>query len=118
MSFCVVCNIELNISNAYYRGKKENRLTSHCKKCFNKYCSNRWKERKRKIVEEKGSICADCKCQYHYSVYEFHHLDPSQKEFSWSKAKTLTEEKMKKELDKCIMLCANCHRLRHWGNQI
>ena len=45
-------------------------------------------------------------------VYDFHHRDPSQKDFSISKnAKSF--EKCKQELDKCDLLCANCHRLRH-----
>lgn len=113
MSNCTDCKIEISSINAYKKNDK-NELNSRCKKCFNKYCAERWKKRKQIIIEERDGICYDCKCSFHYSIFEFHHLEPSQKEFNWSTAKKLTEEKMRKELEKCVMLCANCHRLRHW----
>ena len=46
----------------------------------------------------------------------FHHLDPNQKDFSiGSKGYTRSFDKVKKELDKCICVCANCHREIHAG---
>ena len=112
MAICTDCKIEINKQNSYK--KAENNLNSRCKRCFNKYCAERWKKRKQIIIEERGGVCFDCKCSFHYSVFEFHHLDPLQKEFNWSRARKLTENKMRKEVEKCVMLCANCHRLRHW----
>ena len=47
------------------------------------------------------------------SALEFHHLDPKEKDFSIStNIKSL--DLIKKELDKCILLCANCHREEHF----
>mgnify|MGYP003431129005 FL=1 len=47
---------------------------------------------------------------------EFHHLDPEQKDFGIAaKGYTRSWEKVKEELDKCIMVCANCHREIHDG---
>jgi formate-dependent nitrite reductase cytochrome c552 subunit len=45
---------------------------------------------------------------------EFHHLEPSEKDFGiGSKGHTRSFEKIKLELDKCNLLCANCHREEH-----
>ena len=41
---------------------------------------------------------------------QFHHIDPNKKDFALSRTKTVIfDDKTKKELDKCILLCANCH---------
>jgi hypothetical protein len=43
---------------------------------------------------------------------EFHHLDPNEKDFSIG-GKSWSLERLKKEVDKCILICANCHRELH-----
>jgi hypothetical protein len=71
------------------------------------------------LIKYKGGKCVDCGYEGNISVLEFHHKDHTQKEFgigdgikSW--------ETMKKEVDKCELLCSNCHRIRHselyWTN--
>ena len=45
---------------------------------------------------------------------QFHHLDPTQKDFGIS-GTTKSFEKLKPELDKCVLLCANCHGEVHEG---
>lgn len=45
---------------------------------------------------------------------EFHHIDPREKDFTISKRMT-TFEAIRKELDKCALVCANCHREIHDG---
>lgn len=47
------------------------------------------------------------------SAMEFHHINPLEKDFSISSNINMSYEKIKKELDKCILLCANCHREIH-----
>lgn len=50
----------------------------------------------------------------YYGVLEFHHKDTDKKDFAISKARlTAFNENVKKELDKCLCLCANCHREEH-----
>ena len=112
MKHCNKCNTTKPDSE-FYKRKTEKRLQNLCKACFNKYCTNRWIELKKQTVVEFGNICADCKQTFHYAVFEFHHLDPNQKDSSWQQLRLKSNEKRKKELEKCIMLCANCHRLRH-----
>ena len=88
----------------------------YCKKCFNARCQQRWIKRKLEAIAYKGSQCADCQLYLsnsHYAVFEFHHLDPTQKDVDWSKLRLGSSTKLYQELEKCILLCANCHRIRH-----
>jgi predicted Zn-ribbon and HTH transcriptional regulator len=84
----------------------------HCKKCHSKRTHNRLKETKRKAVEYLGGRCQKCGYDKYLGALQFHHRDPLQKDpnlFStW-----LSFEKFKKELDKCDLLCANCHAEEH-----
>ena len=49
------------------------------------------------------------------SCYDFHHVDPSKKEFNLSglNSAKINWNKVKEELDKCLLLCSNCHRTEH-----
>lgn len=74
----------------------------------------RWKKNlKKSLVEYKGSKCEMCGYDRCIEALEFHHSDPSKKDFSIS-TKLFGIEKMKKEVDKCLLLCSNCHREKHY----
>ena len=66
----------------------------------------------------KGSLhCARCS-ENHIACMDFHHIDPADKEYSVSaliSSKMFT--KAYKEIKKCIVLCANCHRKEHYVQQ-
>ncbi len=47
------------------------------------------------------------------SVYDFHHSNPNEKEFRISQRLRRSWKELKKELDKCKLVCANCHRIIH-----
>lgn len=57
--------------------------------------------------------CGYCKCP---SVLEFNHKDPSTKEFPIS-SRLVSLKKYKIELEKCELLCSNCHREHHYANE-
>ena len=67
-------------------------------------------------IEYKGSKCCVCGYNKYFGALQFHHTNPQEKEFSLSK-KGLTRswDKIKIELDKCILVCANCHAEIHAG---
>lgn len=69
---------------------------------------------KAKAVEHFGNKCHDCGQTYPQCVYQFHHLDPKEKDVNPSKSFSRKSEKMWAELKKCVMLCANCHMIRHY----
>lgn len=61
-----------------------------------------------------------CPCgEAHIAALDFHHLDPSQKEIRITDAamRGWSIEKLKNEISKCIVLCANCHRKLHWNEK-
>jgi hypothetical protein len=77
------------------------------------YAVINWRKRtKIKLVEYKGGKCERCGYDKYPEVLEFHHKDPNEKDFSIS-GKSWSFERLKKEVDKCILLCANCHRETH-----
>ena len=70
--------------------------------------------RGKKYVDEfklkKG--CACCGYKEHASALDFDHLDPSKKTMSVSRMIALNFERLKAEINKCQVLCANCHRIK------
>lgn len=74
-----------------------------------------WRKRtKIKLVEYKGGKCQICDYNKSLNALHFHHLDPNEKDFSIS-GKSLSFEKLKSEVDKCILVCSNCHSEIHEG---
>lgn len=63
---------------------------------------------KNKLVEYKGGSCVKCGYNKSIQVLQFHHINPNEKDFTIS-GKSYSFEKMKNEVDKCILLCSNCH---------
>jgi hypothetical protein len=73
-----------------------------------------WKKRKKiELIEYKGGKCIKCGYNNCVEALEFHHRDPSQKDFSIS-SNSMGFERMKKEADKCDLVCSNCHREIHY----
>lgn len=71
---------------------------------------------RKKAVEYKGSQCEICGYNRYHGALDFHHIDESQKKFGISaKGITRSWNKIQTEIDKCILLCANCHRELHGG---
>jgi 5-methylcytosine-specific restriction endonuclease McrA len=74
-----------------------------------------WRKRtKIKLVEYKGGKCQKCGYNKSFNALHFHHLNPNEKDFSIS-GKSLSFEKLKNEVDKCILVCSNCHSEIHEG---
>lgn len=79
------------------------------------YVKQHRKHIKEELVKYKGGKCEICGYNKCINALEFHHLDPSIKDFTISdSSKHYTLDQMKKEVDKCILVCANCHREIHY----
>ena len=112
---CTSC-LEIKPITEFYKQTDRKNGTSYCKKCHNQYCITRWKNTKLRAIKAKGSQCQDCgikATENNYPIFDFHHRDPSTKEASWNKMRLWGESKRESELNKCDLLCSNCHRLRH-----
>ena len=80
--------------------------------------AQRRKEFKEWYINYKSNLkCSKCGFS-HPAALDFHHIDPTQKEFTLgASGKDVSKEKFLKEVDKCIVLCANCHRIHHYNEQ-
>jgi predicted HNH restriction endonuclease len=71
------------------------------------------REMARKLYGSRCNICGYDKCQ---RALSFHHIDPSKKNFTLSqKGLTRSWVKIQEEIEKCILVCANCHMEIHEG---
>lgn len=76
------------------------------------------KERRARLVNyvldiKKKSICIDCGNK-DYRVFDFHHIEDKLFNISDGARAGYSIKVINKELKKCIVLCSNCHRIRHW----
>jgi hypothetical protein len=77
--------------------------------------------KRRKVLKEQaivylGGKCCFCGYSRCNAALDFHHIDEKNKKFGLSKdGITRSWEKTKHELDKCVLVCANCHREIHAG---
>ena len=74
---------------------------------------NKRNERKAYFVEMKGNKCHDCGQTFPICCYDFHHLDESTKSFEIAPGLDREINILTEEVNKTIMLCSNCHRIRH-----
>lgn len=78
--------------------------------------SERRKKLRQMAREYKGGKCVICGYNKCSDALEFHHLDPKKKDFGLSvRGLTRSWKKIKKEIEKCVLICANCHREVHVG---
>lgn len=73
-------------------------------------------KRKFEYILKRGGKCECCGYNKNIAALDFHHTNPDQKEFQVD-MRTFSNhslEKLEKELEKCELLCANCHRERHY----
>lgn|SRR3990167_8159070 len=137
MKICSKCNERKSFTDFYVKDSKANRLHAQCKLCYKEhrktyyiqhYEKNQESYRKRaikfrtkvkdeyrnnlqKFLEDK--FCVDCG-ETDKVVFELDHIDPKLKSFSISQAVRLGHrwDKVLEELQKCQVLCANCHKRR------
>jgi DNA-binding CsgD family transcriptional regulator len=99
----------------YHVDKKITVHTEDEKKIANyKHVKNFRQKNKERAVNYKGGKCEKCGYNKCITALEFHHTDPKEKDFHISSNMNKAWDKVKKELDKCILVCSNCHREIHY----
>ena len=80
----------------------------------------RQRERRKELQDEftaykRTLSCADCNVSFedHPEWVDFHHPDPSVKDMAPSRLVRYSRKRLHAEVEKCVPLCANCHRTRH-----
>jgi hypothetical protein len=85
------------------------------KKCNSCHANSGRFDKKDRMIEYKGGRCQICGYNKCNRALTFHHLDPSKKDFNFAGSHIRKWEIIKGELDKCILLCQNCHNEVHAG---
>ena len=104
---------------------------SYCRPCQKEYSHEHYMKNRKKVrAQQKKRTkdliaflsewktkrgCSRCGYNEHPVALDFHHKDPDKKEFGLSAVsrKRIGLDRIKKEAKKCIILCANCHRIHH-----
>ena len=60
-----------------------------------------------------GGKCKKCGFSGHPSAFEFHHTDPTQKDFELGMVSNKSWKSIVEEIKKCVLLCSNCHKEEH-----
>ena len=134
MTVCTKCGVDKPEDEFSWKSQPKGIKHSHCKPCHRvirqKHYQNTAaktrtdtkayrKEIKSWMAEYKTSLsCSECGFS-HPAALDFHHTNPAEKEadpgamtaLGWAKSRIM------KELDKCIVLCANCHRIHHYNER-
>jgi hypothetical protein len=125
MKICSKCKQEKELDNFSNKGE-----SNWCKTCVREASRESYLRNKDKILnkskikdkentdrfnEFKSTLfCNKCK-ENRWYILDFHHIDPKEKEFNICNIKrTKNIDKLKKELEKCVVLCSNCHREFHY----
>lgn len=98
---------EISPTNFYGKNKSE------CKTCANRRSNTRIKSQKLRAITHMGGSCTRCGYDASPSALEFHHTIPAEKEYAWDEMRKMSWHKVLLELEKCILVCANCHREIH-----
>lgn len=112
---CKICNILIRSEktfcsyNCYSKGRSKRKAI---KPVGYERLKNFRTRLKQQSVDYKGGKCSLCGYNKCIKALEFHHTDPNQKDFVISGISKAFES-IKYELDKCILVCANCHREIH-----
>ena len=133
LKICTKCKEALPLDRFNKRSQDQSKYQSWCRSCKNNL-ETRWyhmsdankqrrafqvleriRNNKKKAVEYLGGKCYDCNGVFHPSVYDFHHRDPNEKEDHPEKTLHRSWDKILLEIEKCDLLCSNCHIFRHHG---
>ena len=78
----------------------------------------RWARKREYILSKKNVPCADCGGRFPTYCMDFHHIDEDTKPAMGHRSlknymKDLSIKRIDEEVSKCVVICANCHRIRH-----
>jgi hypothetical protein len=114
MKICSSCEKNLPVSDFYSNGfdyKKKRKYKPWCSACEYK----RQRARLDKVIIDHfgGARCQRCGYDKCFRALECHHLDSANKDMGIARMVTASKARLAKELAKCILVCANCHREIH-----
>lgn len=88
---------------------------SRCRSCRGRGQTRQHRRHKALAVAYKGGRCQVCGYNRCMAALDFHHLDPNAKDPNWRLMRNWSFERIRSELDKCMLVCRNCHAEIHFG---
>lgn len=130
--YCSSCEQDLPVTMFSKNRSRKDGLQSKCKECRKKSWKKEYSENidyykdKRRKQQKNGrdrykNYKMECSCEIcgesESCCLDFHHIDPSKKDIILSDKNVnfWSDERFKKELEKCMCVCSNCHRKLHAG---
>lgn len=132
MKECCICKETKSLDEFSWRNKAKGQKSKECKECHAKirakyyernksseisYVSQRRKELSKWLKEYKSNLKCNRCGEDHPATLEFHHINPAEKEVAISqviRVKGWSIDRIMEEVNKCEVLCCNCHRKEHW----
>ena len=112
---CPRCETE-KLKTEFYNRRNGKGNSVYCKLCSHTQTLERQRDFKQRCVDHKGGKCICCGYDKTNNALDFHHLNPSEKDFSISSARFTTfDNRVINELNKCALVCRNCHAEIHAG---
>ncbi len=107
------CKKEVKTENFHQRRGRAFSST-YCKPCTTEQTLERIRKLKSQMIDYKGGCCSRCGYDKYQGALEFHHINRKEKDFNPSHLKKYSfDDRIKSELDKCVLVCSNCHREIH-----
>lgn len=127
---CSKCHKEKPYDQFIKKTISKDGLGSYCKECNKVAVNKHYQEHKQEYIKraklqikkatewlreyKTGKTCSDCGVIYPPEVFDFDHKDPGNKRNTLSRLTSMGSiNSLKKEIEKCDLVCANCHRIRH-----
>jgi hypothetical protein len=133
MKRCSTCKEEKDELCFSWKNKAKGVLCTQCKICQRTYSKQHYQSNKqeyidrskrdakkvysklRELIHSLKLVCSRCD-ETHPAALDFHHTDPTQKDFEISSCGS--RKRVLAEINKCIVLCANCHRKLHYNLEV
>jgi hypothetical protein len=130
---CSKCGVSKSITEFNFRNLEKNIKLSYCRECGKELTRSHYNRNKRQYTEKnlrafnnrrkfakkmKDRPCADCGIKYPFYVMDFDHREDEIKEFELNSLTRVTIKAVVREIAKCDVVCANCHRERTYRRRL
>lgn len=118
MKICIICENELSVTKVKYCSNKC-KQKAHYRKAINSNNNTTFSQykradlRKKQFIMSKGGCCERCGYNKNYSALQFHHLGVKNFPLDSRNIGNRSMVSLLKELENCMLLCANCHLEEH-----
>lgn len=124
---CCKCRALKLVEEFNFRNRSAGVRHRYCRDCGKNYTRSHYQRNKRQYIERtlrsharnreylhqfKSRPCADCGVQYPYYVMDFDHREGEEKLFEMNQVHLFSMGYIKREIEKCDVVCSNCHRER------